>query len=121
VARPRVTDTPALWAGLLAGPAAWALHLQGGFALSAWATERGNAGPLHALGALCLLAAVGGGLLARRAWLAVGGLPSGTEGPDTARVRYLSVVGMMASVLFSCVIVAQWVAVVMLPRTWGAG
>jgi hypothetical protein len=120
VARLKVTDTPLLWAGLLAGPVAWAVQLQGGFALSAWATEREKSVPLHAISALCLLATLGGGFLAWRAWRTVGGVPSGTEAPDAARVRYLSVIGMMTGVLFACVIVAQWVAVVMLPRRMGA-
>ena len=46
------------------------------------------------------------------------GLPSGTEGPDTARVRYLTFLGLMTGVLFTGVIVAQWIAVMMLPRRW---
>ncbi len=119
--RLRVTDTPVLWVGLLAGPVAWGVHLQGAFAISAWATERNNPVPLHAISLLCLLTTLGGGALSWRAWRTVGGLPSGTKTPDTAHVRYLSVVGVMTGVLFACVIVAQWIAVVMLPRTMGAG
>lgn len=121
MARVAVTDTPVLWAGLLAGPVAWAVHLQGVFALSAWATERDRPGALHAVGAACVLATLGGGLLAWRAWRTVGGWPSGTEAADTARVRYLAVLGVMTAALFALVIAAQWAAVVVLPRTMGAG
>ena len=117
----RLTDTRVMWPALLAGPVAWAVQLQGVFALSAWATEGGGFALLHAVSALCLLAALGGGFLAWRAWRTAGGWPGGTEAPDAARVRYLGVLGTMTGVLFACVIVAQWVAVVMLPRTMGGG
>jgi hypothetical protein len=121
VARPKLTDTRVLWPAFLGPAVAWSVHLTGGFALSAWATEARNMVPLHVLGALCLLVALGGGFLAYRAWRTVGGWPMGTESPDAARVRYLTVLGMMASALFACVIVAQWIAVVMLPERMGAG
>jgi hypothetical protein len=120
MARLKVTDTPVLWAGLLAGPLAWVVHLQGAFALSAYFTEQENFAPLHVLSVVCLLVAVGGLVLSRRGWGTVRGLPSGTEGPDTARVRYLTFVGMMTGVLFTCVIVAQWIAVMLLPHRMGA-
>jgi hypothetical protein len=121
VAGPKLTDTRVLWPALLAAPVAWGVQLTGGFALSAWATERRDMVPVHVLSALCLLGAIGGGLLAYRAWRAVGGWPMGTEAPDTGRARYISVLGMMTGALFACVIVAQWVAVVMLPARWGGG
>jgi hypothetical protein len=121
VARPKLTDTRVLWPAFLGPAAAWGVHLTGAFALSAWSTERRNVAPLHALGALCLLGAIGGGIVAHRAWRTVGGWPTGTEAPETARVRYMSVLGMMTGGLFACVIVAQWVAVVMLPVRWGGG
>jgi hypothetical protein len=121
VARLKLTDTRILWPALLAGPVAWAVQLQGVFALSAWANEGGGSVPLHAISALSLLAALGGAALAWRAWRTVGGWPSGTEGPDVARVRYLTVLGVLTGALFAGVIVAQWIAVVMLPHTTGAG
>jgi hypothetical protein len=121
VARPKLTDTRVLWPALLAAPVAWVVQLQGMFSLSAWATEEGNRVPLHVVSALCLLVALCGGYLAHRAWRTVGGWPMGTEAPDAARVRYLTVLGMMTSALFVCVIVAQWVAVVMLPDKMGGG
>ncbi|WP_439621709.1 hypothetical protein [Gemmata sp.] len=121
MARLQLTDTPVLWAGCLAGPVAWVVHLQGAFALSAWATERDRLAPLHALSAACLLLALGGLALAWRSWRVVGGWPSGSDAPAAGRVRYMAVIGMMTGALFACVIVAQWVAVATLPRTMGAG
>lgn len=121
MARPKLTDTQVLWPAFLGPAVAWAVHLQGAFALAAWSTERRNMAPVHVLSAACLLVAVGGGFLAHRAWRTVGGWPMGTENPDTARVRYLTVLGMMTSALFVCVIIAQWIAAVMLPTRWGGG
>ena len=118
---PNITDTGVLWAGLLAGPLAWVVQLQGMFMLSAWATETRHFTPLHLVSVLCMLVAVGGIALAWRSWRTVGGWPSGGDEPPVARVRYLTVVGMMGDVLFACVIVAQWLAVVILPRTMGGG
>lgn len=121
MAQLRLTDTRVLWPALMAGPVAWTVQLQWVYALSAWATERDNPVLLHVISALCLLATVAGGLVAYRAWRTVGGLPSGTEDPDTARIRYLGVLGMMTGTLFTCVIVAQWIAVMALPWRFGAG
>jgi hypothetical protein len=115
------TDTRTLWPALLAGPLAWAAHLQGVFALSAWATEQGTAGVLHAVGAACLLVAAGGLGLAWWAWRATGGWPTGGEPPPAARARTLSTVGVMTGGLFVVVIAAQWAAVLLLPHTMGAG
>lgn len=119
--RRKPIDTRFLWAGLLAGPVAWVVQLQAVYALSAWATERDRPAALHLVSLLCVAATLGGGLLAWRAWRAVGGWPTGAEAPAVGRTRYLAVLGVMTGGLFVIVIVAQWLAVVILPHTQGAG
>ncbi len=108
-------DTRGLWAGFLAGPVAWAVQLQSGYTLAAWQCDNGPHWPLHLASLVCLLAATGGGYLAWGHWRAVGGWPSGTDEPTGGRVRLMAVLGMMTAVLFSLVIVAQWVALMVLP------
>lgn len=105
--QPKPTDTRLFWSALLAGPVAWVVQLQGVYALSAWAAESGNSVALHLISLACLLCTVGGGSLAWRAWRAIGGWPSGAEAPTVGRSRHLAVVGVMAGVLFACVITAS--------------
>lgn len=111
----RHLDRRLMWAGFFLGPTAWAVHLQAVYALSAPATDVGNLIAFHAISLLCLLATLAGGFLAWRSWRSVGGWLVGTETPAAGRVRFLTVVGMMAAGLFAWVIVAQWMAVGMLP------
>jgi hypothetical protein len=109
------TKTPLLWAGLLAGPVAWAVQLQAVYALAAWACDGGPAWPLHLASLACLLAAGGGAALSWRDWKAVGGWPGASEAAAVGRTRLLTVLGMMTGVLFALVILAQWIAVIVLP------
>lgn len=111
----RLTDTRVLWAGVLAGPVAWAVQELGVYTLAASAGEGWSEAPLHALSFVCLLVAAGGGYLAHRAWLVVGGWPSAADDPARGRVRALGVLGQLTGALFSVVIVAQWIAAIMLP------
>lgn len=109
------TDARWLWAGVLAGPLAWAVQLQAVYALAAPACGTGRLWPLHLTAAACLLVAAGGGWAAWRAWRAVGGWPDPSDDPATGRTRLMAVLGMMTGVLFSLAIVAQWLAVFTLP------
>ena len=111
----RAADTRVMWAGVLAGPVAWAGQLQAVYALSAWRCDGGPAWPLHLASLLCLLVAAGGGYLACRDWRTVGGWPGGSEAVAVGRTRLMTVLGMMSGTLFSVVILAQWVAVMLLP------
>lgn len=104
-----------LWVGVLAGPLAWAVQELSVFASAAWACDGGPHWPMHAFSFICLTAALGGGWVACRHWRAVRGWPGSSDESDVGRYRLMSVVGMMASVLFSMAIVAQWLAAVLLP------
>jgi hypothetical protein len=114
-------DTRLLWISLLASPLAWAFQLQCVYAVSAWFVEQRNAAPLHVVSAACLIVPLASAAIARNAWRTVGGWPTGNDAPDVGRIRFLTILGMMAGLLFACVIVAQWLAVALLPRSTGAG
>jgi hypothetical protein len=45
----------------------------------------------------------------------VGGCPGGYVGVPRARVRLMSVLGMMGGLFFSTVIIAQWIMLLTLP------
>jgi hypothetical protein len=116
------TDRWVLWTAVLAGPVAWAVQLQAVYTLAAPVSEGGLPAWLHLTSLVCLLAATAGAWLGWRGWRTVGGWPSERDEPRAGRVRLLTVLGVLTSLLFSVVIVAQWLAVVILPvhRT-GAG
>ena len=111
----RATDTGVLWAAVLAGPVAWAVQELGVYVLAAPAAEGWSEVPLHLVSLVCLLAAVGGGYVAHRGWRTVGGWPSGADETASGRTRLLTVLGQMTGALFAVVILAQWLAAMMLP------
>jgi hypothetical protein len=121
VAALKLTDAPVLWVGFLAGPVAWAVQELAVFGLSAWACEGGPAAVLHVVSALCLAGALGGGYLAWRGWRTVGGWPTGADEPEPGRARFMTTLGVLSSALFSWLIVAQWLAAVLLPLCPTAG
>jgi hypothetical protein len=99
----------ALWAGILAGPLAWGLHLQVSYALTQTACDTGHQWLLHlvSLGALLVVAA--GGINALRLWR---GLPavSTNEGEELwTRSRFMALFGMAFSAFFGLVILAAWI------------
>src|SRR4051794_34436896 len=104
----------ALWLGLLGGPVAWGAQLQVVYALAPWACEGGPPATLHLLTAACLCGSLGGGWVAWNNWKSAGGWPSATDAPPLGRARLMAALGLMTASLFSVVIVAQWLAVLML-------
>jgi hypothetical protein len=103
-----------LWAGLLAGPAAWALDLGVSYALVKWACSSQRTAVLHliTIGALAITA---GGALA--AWNALQRTPGdalddGARPPD--RGRFMAVLGLVMSALFALTILANDLPRVML-------
>ncbi|MBX6364718.1 MAG: hypothetical protein IRZ00_12690 [Gemmatimonadetes bacterium] len=99
-----------LWVAIFAAPVAWFLALGIAYALPFWACETGRRWPLHLLYVVAL-AVSGAGLLAalriRRATAA--GEPAEAADP-LQRTRFMATVGVLGSVLFSLVTLAQWIA-----------
>lgn len=103
-----------LWAGLLAGPAAFLLNLQIAYVLAALSCDEARIW-LHvtALGTLAL--ALAGGALAWRDWRSTGAGAAGDGEGAIPRSRFMSVLGMMMGVLFALIIVAQWIPMFIIP------
>jgi len=91
-------------AGLFAGPAAWIVNTEINYALAARAC--GSGFPIVPLvSAAMLIPALAGGILSWRAWQGVD--PDAAGGaPD----RLLATAGVLASLLFACVILIQGTA-----------
>jgi hypothetical protein len=100
------------WAGLVAAPAAWAVHHQSGSDLNFYDCHSGDTPTLIAIGLAMLVLVVVGGFLSFTAWRAAGGEPSrNAELP----ARLIPALGMMAAGLFGLTILVQIVAAVILP------
>jgi hypothetical protein len=96
-----------LWAGILIAPAAFAANLQLGYLLVHPACLRNDLVPLHVVQVLCLVAALGGGLIAWRALRRERARVSGEPGERGDRSRFMAGLGVWTSALFALVIVAQ--------------
>lgn len=101
-----------LWAGVLAGPLAFACVLTVKYAAAQWACQ-GHRGALQAVSLAGAAVTVAAGWLA---WRALGRLPatSPTDGGDPfAIARFMALLGIASSSLFVIVIVAtgipEWV------------
>jgi hypothetical protein len=93
------------WAGLIAGPGAWAVSTQLNYALADWSCR--HEPRLVPVAALVLaLAALAGAFLSARAWRASGAEQSRLES-DGAPHRFLAGMSLMLAVLFAIVIMTQ--------------
>jgi hypothetical protein len=97
----------ALWAGILLPPFAWFLDQQLSYLLVPWACVSGRQFILHLVTLTMLLLVVGSGFTAWHSWQrARHGGPDGAGGVE-ARSRFMAVGGLLSSIMFFLVIVAQ--------------
>ena len=115
-----------LWTGILAGPALWFTHQQVSFVLVPWVCDHGGVMWLHAATAVLLVGTLAAGLLARKYWRAervemiqtpdpaARTSPAADDAPvpvsrtaEHQRVRFMAMLGMLSSVFFGLVIIAQ--------------
>jgi hypothetical protein len=103
----RALSTGTSWAGLLAGPSAWAISTQMNYALVGWQCR--SQVPVIPFAALALLlVALAGGALSWRAWRHGGASSKPQRGLDTE--RFVSMVGLLVAALFAAVILMQGMA-----------
>jgi cytochrome c biogenesis factor len=110
--RTPVPDAPeirALWAGLLLAPTAFLLNLELAYAVVPHACSSQNRLPVHLVHLVCLVIALVGGAFALRSWRYCGETWPGEEGGPVSRSRFMAGLGLLLSVLFALVIVAQWI------------
>jgi hypothetical protein len=97
----------ALWAGMLLPIAAWIVDEQVSAMIVPWVCATGNRTVLPLLALASLAFAVGGGLIASRAWRALPPEPLDGEPRVPARQRFMALLGMLAGGLFSVAILAN--------------
>jgi len=110
--RPPVSDG-ALWAGALAGPLAFFLHLQLDYVYVPWTCEHGGRWLLHLVALLAIaLTAAGTALSWRNLDRAGRDWPEHAhEGGSLARSRFVAGLGVAMGALFLLVMLAQWIPI----------
>lgn len=98
----------ALWFGMLAGPAAWFLHLNVSYALVRYICLNGGRWLLHLTTGVTLVLAAAGVWVAWRSWKRMGE-PAVTRGPGTlGRSRFMALGGLGLSAFFLAIILLGW-------------
>ena len=104
----------ALWTGVLLAPLAVMGNIEAGYSLAPLICQDWPRSMAHLVTAMMLLLAVASGLLAHRNWSAGGRDWPVDAGTPLERSRFLGALGVMFSALCILLILAQWLAVVML-------
>ena len=94
-----------IWSGLLLAPAAWLIQFETNYVLVEWACSHGqNLTPLYAVSIFFLLSSIGSAFLSWHNW-------NLAESPN---LRFLTMVGVLMSALFSLAIIAQMIPIFIL-------
>ena len=97
--------------GLLLGPIAALVNEEMIYLTNMWACGPGSPVAMHLVALVCLVVAIGAGLLARADWARVGRGTEDEEATVDSRTRFLALTGMAASAISALLIVMQWLAV----------
>ncbi|MFN7945046.1 MAG: hypothetical protein U0Z53_06820 [Blastocatellia bacterium] len=101
----------ALWAGLMAGPVAWALAQQVGYLFVTLDCSYEKMLMLSPVMLLTLLIAAAGALISWRNWQRAGGELPDEGGSVISRSRFMAVVGMLLSSFALLLVIAEWLPV----------
>jgi hypothetical protein len=107
----------ALWAGIAAGPLAWAVQLQANYVLSYVACEQRQSWPLHLVTAVALVLLAGGAVTAWRAAPALREDEHASRDGEEAsvlRARFMALGGLALCAWFAIVILATEVPALLL-------
>jgi hypothetical protein len=100
-----------LWAGVLAGPIAWALSQQVAYLLATLDCSYGKDLALWPVMALTLLLAAGGALLSWSNWRRAGKEMPDEGGGIISRGRFMAVAGLLLGSFSVLAIVAEWLPI----------
>ena len=97
-----------LWTGMLLPPIAWGIQLQSVYLTSEFGCFTSDFTWNHVLSALMLALAIFAGAIAWWELIAAGATTEAEGGDLMARRRFMAVIGILTSALFSVTIIAQW-------------
>jgi hypothetical protein len=104
----------AQWTSVLGGGIVFLTALEVSYAMVDWACGSDNAWALHLVYLVTLALTVGAGMLGWSLWTRIGREPPDGGPGSVARSRFLAAIGALGGVIFSLVILAQWIMVVVL-------
>lgn len=109
----------ALWAGVLGAPAVWGLQFELGYALAPLTCKFGTLIPLHFLTISAIILALLALFFSHRQWRSAGGgSPDDIDGGMIGRRRFVGGLGMVVSLLFAILILAQGLASFFFNACW---
>jgi protein-S-isoprenylcysteine O-methyltransferase Ste14 len=97
-----------LWLGFLLPPVVWIIQLQTVYLTSEYGCGSNNFQPNNIVSVLALMFSIIGGLISWWNWLDSGRKWKSEEAGTISRSRFMSILGMLTSGLFTLVIFAQW-------------
>ena len=103
-----------LWYGFLGAPAVWFIQLCFIYLAVPIACVTENSVPLHVLDLSALALTLLAGWVAYSIWRRAGGGSETEPATLESRSRFMALIGMMASGLFSLVLIAQWLGILVL-------
>jgi hypothetical protein len=107
------------WAGVLGAPAIWGAQQEAMYALTQWVCLSGNYAVLVVITIACLIGAAVCGFVSWRTWRRSGGeSPDDTDGGAIARSRFLGALGVITSVMFFLLILAQGIPTFFFDACW---
>ena len=107
------------WLGLLGAPVVWLAQFQASYSIVPGICHSRSTLALHLLSAAAIVLSAGAVALAHNTWRSARDLPRGdmTGGP-VGRSWLMGVVGMLLGVFVMLVIIAQWIAAVLIDPCW---
>ena len=115
-AETRTADPPRalrLWIGILLPPVVWAIQLQTIYLTSEWACYAADYKWNHMVSVTSLILSALGGFVAYSEWKAAGGGTEDEKADPDSRRRFMSILGLLTSALFTVVIFAFWLPTLM--------
>jgi len=95
-----------LWAGILAGPVAWAFDLEASYAVVKWACHTQNHEVLPLITLVSLAVVLAGAIFSWKALIRTSNETSMDGGQPRQRARFMAVLGVASSALFALQIFA---------------
>jgi hypothetical protein len=101
----------ALWTGIVAGPAAWALNLTASYALVKWTCLTQREALLHLLTLMALLGCIGGAAVSGLAYRHSADAVPTDGGNARQRAHFMALLGLTSCALFALTIAAAAIPV----------
>lgn len=102
-----------LWLGFLLPPAVWAIQLQTVYLTSEAGCKSGDFTANHLVSIFAILFSIAGGAISWRNWLETGKGWKSEAADAVSRSRFMAILGMLTSALFTLLIFAQWLPTIL--------